>query len=81
MSGETFGGTVQSIAFAISDRENLPGGRLLANINPSYTWVKLAQRVPVRIQIDPDYAAKNRLRAGTTATVTILETRDSSATH
>jgi RND family efflux transporter MFP subunit len=76
MSGETFGGTVQSIAFAIADRENLPGGRLLANINPSYTWVKLAQRVPVRIGIDPDYAAKNQLRAGTTATVTVQE-----ATH
>ena len=73
MSGERFGGTVQSIAFAISDRENAPGGRLLANINPSYTWVKLAQRVPVRIQIDADYAAKNRLRAGTTATVTVQE--------
>lgn len=73
MSGETFAGTVQSIAFAIADRENLPGGRLLANINPSYTWVKLAQRVPVRIGIDPGYAAKNRLRAGTTATVTVLE--------
>lgn len=76
MSGERFGGTVQSIAFAISDRENAPGGRLLANINPSYTWVKLAQRVPVRIQIDADYAAKNRLRAGTTATVTVQENRN-----
>ncbi|WP_095144169.1 HlyD family secretion protein [Pseudomonas sp. Irchel s3b6] len=73
MSGETFGGVVQSIAFAISDRENLPGSRLLANINPSYTWVKLAQRVPVRIAIDPQYAGKGRLRAGTTATVTVLE--------
>ena len=59
--------------YHIADRENLPGGRLLANINPSYTWVKLAQRVPVRIGIDPGYAAKNRLRAGTTATVTVLE--------
>ncbi|UVL43530.1 HlyD family secretion protein [Pseudomonas sp. B21-040] len=73
MSGETFGGVVQSIAFAITDRENSPGSRLLANINPSYTWVKLAQRVPVRIQIDPQYAGKGRLRAGTTATVTVLE--------
>jgi multidrug resistance efflux pump len=77
MSGETFGGTVQSIAFAIADRENLPGGRLLANINPSYTWVKLAQRVPVRIKIDADYAGKDKLRAGTTATVTVQETRTS----
>lgn len=73
MSGEAFGGIVQSIAFAITDRENSPGNRLLANINPSYTWVKLAQRVPVRIQIDPQYARKGSLRAGTTATVTVLE--------
>lgn len=77
MSGETFGGTVQSIAFAIADRENSPGSRLLANINPSYTWVKLAQRVPVRIQIDADYVGKNRLRAGTTATVTVEESHNS----
>ncbi|CAI8707671.1 p-hydroxybenzoic acid efflux pump subunit AaeA [Pseudomonas sp. IT-P74] len=75
MSGETFGGKVQSIAFAIADRENLPGGRLLASINPSYTWIKLAQRVPVRIEIDGDYAGKNNLRAGTTATVTVEEHR------
>lgn len=73
MSGERFGGAVESIAFAIADRENLPGGRLLANINPSYTWVKLAQRVPVRIKIDADYAGKEKLRAGTTATVTVRE--------
>ena len=76
MSGEKSGGTVQSIAFAIADRENAPGSRLLANINPSYTWVKLAQRVPVRIGIDPDYAGKDRLRAGTTATVTVLENHE-----
>jgi multidrug resistance efflux pump len=31
--------------------------------------------VPVRIQIDADYAGKNNLRAGTTATVTVDETR------
>jgi multidrug resistance efflux pump len=81
MSGEAFGGTVQSIAFAIADRENLPGGRLLANINPSYTWVKLAQRVPVRIKIDDDYAGKNLLRAGTTATVTVRENRNAEVHH
>ncbi len=81
MSGETFGGTVQSIAFAIADRENAPGSRLLANINPSYTWVKLAQRVPVRIDIDNDYAGKDRLRAGTTATVTVLENQRSQDHH
>ncbi|WP_408004898.1 HlyD family efflux transporter periplasmic adaptor subunit [Pseudomonas triclosanedens] len=73
MSGERFDGTVESIAFAITDRENLPGSRLLANINPTYTWVKLAQRIPVRIGIDPGYAGRDRLRAGTTATVSVVE--------
>ncbi|WP_342650527.1 HlyD family secretion protein [Pseudomonas sp. REB1044] len=73
MSGESFSGRVQSIAFAITDRENTQGSRLLADINPSYTWVKLAQRVPVRIAIDPSELAKHRLRAGTTASVSVLE--------
>ncbi|MCG8907270.1 HlyD family secretion protein [Pseudomonas sp. DP-17] len=72
MSGERFDGRVESIAFAITDRENAPGARLLANINPSYTWVKLAQRIPVRIAIDPAYEGRDRLRAGTTATVSVL---------
>ncbi|MCW2271366.1 MULTISPECIES: biotin/lipoyl-binding protein [Pseudomonas] len=73
MSGERFEGKVQSIAYAITDRENELGNRLLANVNPSYTWVKLAQRVPVRIEIDPAYAGKASLRAGTTATVTVRD--------
>ncbi|MNF97444.1 p-hydroxybenzoic acid efflux pump subunit AaeA [compost metagenome] len=73
MSGEHFEGKVQSIAYAITDRENAPGSRLLANVNPSYTWVKLAQRIPVRIEIDPGYAGKGNLRAGTTATVTVRQ--------
>lgn len=71
MSGETLRGTVESIAYAITDRENQPGSRLLANVNPNYTWVKLAQRVPVRLRLDP--LDGQVLRAGTTATVTILE--------
>ncbi|MBD2839901.1 HlyD family secretion protein [Pseudomonas sp. JM0905a] len=73
MSGEELEGTVESIAFAITDRENLPGSRLLANVNPSYTWIKLAQRVPVRLRLAPRPEGAQPLRAGTTATVTILE--------
>ncbi|MDT4839760.1 p-hydroxybenzoic acid efflux pump subunit AaeA [compost metagenome] len=73
MSGEALEGRVESIAFAITDRENLPGSRLLANVNPSYTWIKLAQRIPVRLRLDPRPGGAPPLRAGTTATVTILE--------
>ena len=45
-------GTVVGIARAIVDREATQGGDLLANVNPTFAWVRLAQRVPVRIAID-----------------------------
>jgi len=48
----TLTGHVESIARGISDRDNATGERLLANVNPTFTWVRLAQRIPVRIHID-----------------------------
>lgn len=63
-------GRVQSVAAAIEDRERVAGTGLLANINPTFNWVRLAQRVPVRIaleEVPPDI----RLVAGLTATVKI----------
>jgi RND family efflux transporter MFP subunit len=63
-------GHVESIATGIEDRERTAGSGLLANINPTFSWVRLAQRVPVRISIDavPDDV---RLIAGLTATVEV----------
>jgi multidrug resistance efflux pump len=64
-------GHVQSIAPAIFDRERSPTGDLVADINPTFSWVRLAQRVPVRIKLDtepPDVP----LIAGRTATVVDL---------
>jgi RND family efflux transporter MFP subunit len=64
-------GRVQSVAAAIADRERTPSQNLVANINPNFNWVRLAQRVPVRIMLDtvPDDV---RLIAGRTATVVDL---------
>lgn len=45
-------GHVESIARGITDRDNPTDVRLLANVNPSFNWVRLAQRVPVRISLD-----------------------------
>ncbi|WP_144147244.1 HlyD family secretion protein [Paraburkholderia sp. BCC1884] len=46
-------GHVDSIASGIVDRDNPTGsGELLANVDPIFTWVRLAQRVPVRIHLD-----------------------------
>jgi multidrug resistance efflux pump len=64
-------GRVQSIAGAIADRERTPSPNLVANINPTFNWVRLAQRVPVRIVLDSK-PADVRLIAGRTATVVDL---------
>ncbi|MDB5375472.1 MAG: family efflux transporter, subunit [Belnapia sp.] len=64
------GGHVESIAGAIEDRDRAAGPNLLANVNPSFSWVRLAQRVPVRIAID-SLPPGTRLLPGRTATVSI----------
>jgi multidrug resistance efflux pump len=45
-------GHVESIARGITDRDNLAGPELLVNPNPTFEWVRLVQRIPVRIHID-----------------------------
>jgi len=70
-------GHVQSMARAITDRDNALGGDLIANVNPTFSWVRLAQRIPVRIAID-EVPAGVSLSAGMTATVVITDPRDSS---
>jgi multidrug resistance efflux pump len=65
-------GHVQSIAAGIEDRERGPSGNLLPNVNPTFNWVRLAQRIPVRVKLDVD-PPDIRLISGRTATVTVLE--------
>jgi multidrug resistance efflux pump len=64
-------GTVESIAAGIEDRERGASNNSLANINPTFSWVRLAQRIPVRIHLT-DVPAGVRLIAGRTATVSII---------
>jgi RND family efflux transporter MFP subunit len=70
MSGGELKGHVESISRGIYDRDNPQSRELLADVNPTFNWVRLAQRVPVRLKIDevPDGML---LSAGTTATVVI----------
>lgn len=68
----TLSGHVQSIAMGISDRDNAKGERLLANVNPTFTWVRLAQRIPVRIDID-SVPEGFTLRAGMTCSVKLKQ--------
>jgi multidrug resistance efflux pump len=66
----TLQGSVETIAAGIEDRERSSSGSDLANVNPTFSWVRLAQRIPVRIKLDP-VPASVRLIAGRTATVAI----------
>jgi RND family efflux transporter MFP subunit len=45
-------GRVESITSGIEDRERTPDANLLPNVNPTFNWVRLAQRIPVRIALD-----------------------------
>ena len=63
-------GHVDSIARGINVPNAQPDSSGLASVNPIFTWVRLAQRVPVRIRID-DVPDGVRLIAGMTATVQI----------
>ncbi len=63
-------GHVQSIAGGIADRERSAASDFLPNVNPTFAWVRLAQRVPVRITLD-SVPKGERLVVGRTATVTL----------
>ena len=64
-------GHVQSIAAGIEDRDRARGNSLLPNINPSFNWVRLAQRIPVRVVLDDDQKTDIRLVIGRTATLSV----------
>lgn len=65
-------GHVQSIVAAIEDRDRQASPNLLPNVNPAFSWVRLAQRIPVRVALDevPD---DFRMIAGRTATVAVRD--------
>ncbi len=63
-------GHVDSIARGINTPNTNPGALGLASVDPVFTWVRLAQRIPVRIHIDT-IPATVHLAVGMTATVTV----------
>ncbi|MFY0184676.1 HlyD family efflux transporter periplasmic adaptor subunit [Stenotrophomonas sp. PUT21] len=66
-------GHVESIAAGIADDQRSNTHNLLPAVAPTYAWVRLAQRIPVRIRID-DIPPDTRLIIGRTASVTITPT-------
>ena len=70
-------GRVESMGWGIAQEDGSTGFQLLPNVAPTFEWIRLAQRVPVLIELDevpPDVA----LRVGTTCSV-LVETGTASA--
>ena len=63
-------GHVDSIARAINVSNAQPNDQGVATVNPIFTWVRLAQRIPVRIHLD-NVPPEVTLAAGMTVTVEI----------
>jgi len=73
--GPEIAGHVQSLSRGIADTNSDDNSLGLANVSPIFTWVRLAQRIPVRIQIDrvPDNVT---IAAGQTCTIVISAPRN-----
>lgn len=73
-SSQPLEGHIESIASAIVDREvTVDSTTLMPNVNPTFSWVRLAQRIPVKIAIDK-VPPGVRLASGMTATVEVIPT-------
>jgi RND family efflux transporter MFP subunit len=65
-------GRVDSIAAGVNDSQRTNTSNLLPDVNPTFNWVRLAQRIPVRVKLER-VPAGIALIAGRTATVTIVQ--------
>ena len=64
-------GHVNSLGWGIAQDDDSTGFDLLPNISPTFEWIRLAQRVPVRVHLD-DVPEDVALRVGTTASVLVI---------
>jgi RND family efflux transporter MFP subunit len=69
--GTPLDGVVENMGWAIAQQDGAPDADLLPTINPSFDWIRLAQRIPVRIRLTR-IPEEVELRAGTTASVFII---------
>ena len=65
-------GKVESIAWGIAHSDGNPGNNLLPSVKPVFQWIRLAQRIPVRIKLDT-LPENIKLRFGLTASVMVLK--------
>jgi RND family efflux transporter MFP subunit len=63
-------GYVDSLGWGIAQQDGSTGFELLPNVSPTFEWIRLAERVPVRVHLDK-IPKEIQLRVGTTASVQV----------
>ena len=64
-------GVVDSLGWGIAQQDGSTGQDLLPSISPTFEWIRLAQRVPVRVHLE-QVPEEVELRVGTTASVLVM---------
>lgn len=67
--------TVDSIGWGIAPKDGTVGYNLLPNVNPVFQWIRLAQRIPVRISLN-ELPEGVHLRFGLSASIMVIEEQD-----
>ena len=78
-SNRVLKGTVDSVAAGVTNSSSSNDTKGMATVDSNLEWVRLAQRVPVRIHLDEQQG--NLWPAGTTATVVITGEKDRDASQ
>lgn len=78
-SNRVLKGTVDSVAAGVTNSSSTNDSKGMATVDSNLEWVRLAQRVPVRIRLDEQQS--NLWPAGTTATVVITGEKDRDASQ
>ncbi|GAM74064.1 membrane fusion protein [Vibrio ishigakensis] len=68
----TLEGEIKSIGYGIAKSDGSTGNDLLPNVNPNFQWIRLAQRIPVKIKLT-DIPEDLQLRVGMTASIQIVK--------
>lgn len=65
-------GNIQSMSYGIAKTDGSTGNDLLPTVSPNFQWIRLAQRIPVKVKLI-DVPQNIQLRVGMTASVKIIK--------
>jgi len=68
---KSISGKVDSLGWGIAQSDGSTGYNLLPNVSPTFEWIRLAQRIPVKVYLD-ELPEGVKLRIGSTASVLVM---------